>query len=93
MPHWHLQRDGRPVCKRRQQLQCCKLQKIRTEGEVATRRSSEARVVIKRKPLDLPPDVGQVIWAPHSSWHAITFPQGGNCYFPFAVSPIFQPAD
>jgi hypothetical protein len=30
--------------------------------------------------------------APHSSWHAITFPKGGNCYFPFALSPIFQPA-
>jgi hypothetical protein len=49
--------------------------------------------VIKRKPLDLPPDVGQALWAPHSSRHAITFPQGGNCYFPFALSPIFLPAD
>jgi hypothetical protein len=49
--------------------------------------------VIKRKPLDLPPDVGQALWAPHSSRHAITFPQGGNCYFSFALSPILQPAD
>jgi hypothetical protein len=31
--------------------------------------------------------------APHSCRHTITFPQGGNCYFPFALSPIFQPAD
>jgi hypothetical protein len=36
---------------------------------------------------------GSVTRAPHSSRHAITFPQGGNCYFPFALSPIFQPAD
>jgi hypothetical protein len=36
---------------------------------------------------------GSVMWGPHSSRHAITFPQGGNCYFPFALSPIFQPAD